>query len=292
MSIRDQPPIPFLSEAEIDRLLAIPSPPPLPLSPFPTYPVGYRAAMIRLRAKTPSTSHPLPSSTPPSGTPPLLPLPTLSPPLLLPFTVYSAGVSEVTLPPWKRLCIALGLRYEVGESSSAPTARPIGGYREDYGFDEMIEGMPGELATDKRELGRRLIEFVTTVRQDTNEIYRRLDDAQDDRSLMSGRLNMLYRDRRAHARTARLMETEARLSREASSTTHSKVTALRTTVLAQQAEIAGLRAADRTRQVQLVETLTLIRTLQTQVTVLQTQQGLASFPAQPDVPEDAGSSSS
>ncbi|GJR09121.1 hypothetical protein Tco_0791773 [Tanacetum coccineum] len=32
---------------------------------------------------------------------------------------------------------------------------------------------------------------------------------------MAGRLNMLYRDRRAHARTARLMETEAKMSREA-----------------------------------------------------------------------------
>ncbi|GJT07400.1 hypothetical protein Tco_0841862 [Tanacetum coccineum] len=50
---------------------------------------------------------------------------------------------------------------------------------------------------------------------DTNEIYGRLDDAQDDRSLMSGRLNMLFRDRRAHARTTLLMEREAILSREA-----------------------------------------------------------------------------
>ncbi|GJU85344.1 hypothetical protein Tco_1292890 [Tanacetum coccineum] len=50
---------------------------------------------------------------------------------------------------------------------------------------------------------------------DTNEIYTRLDDEQSERQLMAGRLNMLYRDRRAHARTARLMETEARMSREA-----------------------------------------------------------------------------
>ncbi|GKD22938.1 hypothetical protein Tco_1224641 [Tanacetum coccineum] len=60
-----------------------------------------------------------------------------------------------------------------------------------------------------------MTDFVMTVRQDTNEIYRRLDDAQDDRSLMSGQLNLLRRDRRAHARIARLMESEARLSREA-----------------------------------------------------------------------------
>ncbi|GKA48203.1 hypothetical protein Tco_0741161 [Tanacetum coccineum] len=280
--------------------------------------------MIRLRAETPFTSHPLPFSTPPSGTPPLLPipLPTLSPLLLLPSIDYKVGVSEVTLPPRKRLCIALGLRYEVGESSSAPTARPTRGFRADYGFvatlddeirrdperdvgygitdtwDEMLVGMPGAPATDDTELGRRLTDFVTTVRQDTDEIYGRLDDAQDDRSLMSGRLNMLFRDRRAHARTALLMEREARLSREAwgrsmdaSDTARSEVRALRTTVLAQQTEIAALRAADRARQAQLVETLRLMSTLQTQVTALQGQQGPASGPAQPEIPEEAGSSS-
>ncbi|GKB92526.1 hypothetical protein Tco_0964798, partial [Tanacetum coccineum] len=31
----------------------------------------------------------------------------------------------------------------------------------------------------------------------------------------AGWLNMLFRDRRTHARTARLMETEARMSKEA-----------------------------------------------------------------------------
>ncbi|GJX21362.1 hypothetical protein Tco_0224039 [Tanacetum coccineum] len=93
-------------------------------------------AMIWLRVETPSTSHLLPSRTPPSGTPPLLPipLPTPSPPMLLPSTVCRADVYEVTLPPQKRLYIALGPRFVVGESSSAPTARPIRGFRADYGF--------------------------------------------------------------------------------------------------------------------------------------------------------------
>ncbi|GJU76954.1 hypothetical protein Tco_1274024, partial [Tanacetum coccineum] len=59
---------------------------------------------------------------------------TPSPPLLLPSTIYRAGVSEVTLPPTKRLCITLGLRFKVGESSSAPTARPTREFRRDYGF--------------------------------------------------------------------------------------------------------------------------------------------------------------
>ncbi|GKE46920.1 hypothetical protein Tco_1478178, partial [Tanacetum coccineum] len=231
MYVRAQTPISLPSDTEVARLLAIPTPPPSPLYPLssplpqilspplpvsspslpasPTYPLGYRVAMIRLRAETPSTSHPLPSSTSPSGTPPLLPipLPTSSLPLLLPSTDYKAGVSEVTLPPRKRLCIALGSRYEVGESSSAPTARPTGGFRVDYGFVGTLD--------DEIRLSQRMTDFVTTVRQDTYEIYVRLDDAQDERLLMSGQLNILRRDRCAHARTARLMETEAKLSREA-----------------------------------------------------------------------------
>ncbi|GKD37396.1 hypothetical protein Tco_1257603 [Tanacetum coccineum] len=231
ISIRAQTPVSFPSNSEVARLLTIPTLPPLPLSPWlsplpqipspplpvsspvpvsppplpasPTYPLGYRSAMIRLRAETPSTSHPLPSSTLPSGTPPLLPipLPTPSPPLLLPSTNCRAGVFEVTLQPRKRLCIVLGLRYDVGESLSAPTARPIRGFSADYGFvatlddeirrdperevgysitstwDEMLVGMPGAPATDEIDLGQRLTNFVITVRQDTDEIYRRLDDA-------------------------------------------------------------------------------------------------------------------
>ncbi|GJT97889.1 ribonuclease H-like domain-containing protein [Tanacetum coccineum] len=193
----------------VHRILSPPLPvSSLPLPTSPTYPLGYGAAMIRLRAETPSTSHPLPSSIPPSGTPPILPLPTLSPPLLLPSTVCRAGVFEVTLPPRKRLCIASVPRYEVGESSSAPTARPTGGFRADYGF-------VGTLDDEIKQDLERYVDFVMTVRHDTDEIYVRLDDAQDERLLMSGQLNMLRRDRRAHARTARLMETEARLSREA-----------------------------------------------------------------------------
>ncbi|GJU26403.1 hypothetical protein Tco_1165024 [Tanacetum coccineum] len=353
MSIRDQPPTPFWFEAEIDRLLTIPSPPPLllsllssplpqilsppllvsspihvsppPLPASPIYPLGYRAAMTRLRAKSPSISHPIPlpspiiilhtrayvammrgtasstyilaslSKAPPSGTPPLLPipLPTPSPPLLLPSTVCRVGVSEVTLPPQNRLCIALDLRYEVVRVHLIPLLDPLEVLEQTMDLlllwmmrfgetlrDMLVMGLQilgmRWLRTCRRHqqrlilagLSQRMIDFVTTIRQDTYEIYVRLDDAQDDRSLMSGRLNMLYRDRRTHTRTALLIEREARLSHEAwvqsmdaSDIARSKVRALRTTVIAQQAEIGDLRAADRTRQAQLMETLTLMSTL-------------------------------
>ncbi|GKB23356.1 hypothetical protein Tco_0862757 [Tanacetum coccineum] len=215
---------------------------------------------------------------PPSWTQPLLPipLPISSSPLLLPSTDRRADRPEVCLPPRKRLCTALGPRYEIEESSSAPTARPTGGFRADYGFvatlddeirrdperdvgygitdtwDEILEGMPRAPATDETELGRRLTDFATMVRQDTYEIYGRLDEAQDARAVLSGRLNLLCRDRRAHAHTALLMEREARLSHEAwrlsmdaSDAARSEVIALHTTVLTHQTEILELRVADR-----------------------------------------------
>ncbi|GJV05920.1 hypothetical protein Tco_1343576 [Tanacetum coccineum] len=231
--------------------------------------------------------------TPPSGIPPLLPipLPTPLPLLLLPSTDCTQ----------KRLCITLGSRFEVSESSSAPTTRPTKDFRRDYGFvatldDEIRRDIEQDVGYGITDTWDEMVEAMQEAGYD--EIYGRLDDAQDDRSLMSGQLNLLRRDRRAHARTTRLMESEARLSREAwvqsmdaSDTARSEVRALRTTVLAQQTEIGDLRAADRRRQTQLTEALTLLRTLQTQMAALQSQQTPARDPAHPDVPEEAGSSS-
>ncbi|GJX80811.1 hypothetical protein Tco_0328960 [Tanacetum coccineum] len=111
--------------------------------------------------------------------------------------------------------------------------------------DTPSSGAPG---TKDTELGRRMTEFSTRVRQDMNEIYVKLDDEQTERQLMADRLNMLYRDRRAHARTALLMEIEARMSRDAwgrsmdaSDLARSEVMSLRTTVLGQQAKMAPKR---------------------------------------------------
>ncbi|GJZ24327.1 hypothetical protein Tco_0561786 [Tanacetum coccineum] len=135
-----------------------PAPPPSPIRSL-----DYRAAMIRMRAEAASTSHSLPlrppfilSSTRPNapslGIPPPLPIsvPTSSPPLLLPSASRREDRPEVTLPPRKRLGIALSPGYEVGESSStAAAARPTGGLRADYGF---VATMDMEIRRDpKRE---------------------------------------------------------------------------------------------------------------------------------------------
>ncbi|GKC61714.1 hypothetical protein Tco_1089312, partial [Tanacetum coccineum] len=54
-----------------------------------------------------------------------------TPPLHLLSTDRREDRPDVTLPPRKRLGIALGLRYEIEESSSAAAARPARGLRVD-----------------------------------------------------------------------------------------------------------------------------------------------------------------
>nr|GFC58074.1 hypothetical protein [Tanacetum cinerariifolium] len=229
ISIPAPVPMPAWTDSEVVRLLAISSPPASPLSPwsspppripFPPLPsiqsppspilapapppspirsLGYRAAMIRLRDEAASTSH--------------------SPPSQLPSASHKEDRPEVTLPPRKRLDIALGPMYEVGESSSAAAARPAGGFRADYGreimrdperevgygitdsWDEIVETLQGAPVSTDTELGGNVREFETRVRQDMDEIYSRLDDEQTKRQLLAGRLNMLFMDRRAHAYT-------------------------------------------------------------------------------------------
>ncbi|GJX41899.1 hypothetical protein Tco_0256889 [Tanacetum coccineum] len=242
----------------------IPSPPLLVSSPVrvlspsppasPIRPLGYRAAMIRLRAEAASTSHSLPLPPPIilSHTRPDAPS-SGRPPLLLPSTNRREDRPKVTLPPQKRLGIALVPTYEVGESSSAVAARPAGGLRADYGFlaimdreimrdlerdvgygitdswDEIVEAMQGAPASADTKLGRHMTELETRVR-----------------------------DKHAHARTARLMEAEARMPREA---------------WGRSMDVSDLARAE------------------TQVEELQRQQGPAKGPAQPELPEEAGSSS-
>nr|GFB34453.1 hypothetical protein [Tanacetum cinerariifolium] len=236
-------PMPAWSDSEVVRLIAMSSPPSLPLFPW-------------------------------SSPPPQIPFPPLPPILSPPSPVEDRP--NVTLPPRKRLGIALGLGYEVGESSPAAAARPAGGLRADYDFvatmdreimrdperevgygitkswDEIVETLQGAPVSTDTELGGYMREFETRVRQDTDEIYMRLDDEQSERQLLAGRLNMLFRDRRAHAYTRHLMETEARLSREA------------------WGQVIALQA---------------------HVTALQGQQGLVGGPTQPKLPGKAGSSS-
>ncbi|GKD28602.1 hypothetical protein Tco_1239380, partial [Tanacetum coccineum] len=173
ISIRPEAPMPFPSEEEVERLLALPPPTPSPLislsppsaeerlarclvapalpsSPLPIVPhpygspnhvrapPGFRAAMGRLRASSPSTHHllrpSLPLPPPPSSlhlAPPVLtsPLPPLLKSLFIPPVDHMEDIPKAELPPHKRLCLTTPIsRYEVGESSTA-VLRPTGGRR-------------------------------------------------------------------------------------------------------------------------------------------------------------------
>nr|GFA35339.1 hypothetical protein [Tanacetum cinerariifolium] len=330
ISIPASVPMPAWTDSEIVRLLAISSPPASPLSPcsspppqipFPPLPpilsppspvltpapppspirsLGYRAAMIQLRDEAASTSH--------------------SPPLQLPSASRREDRPKVTLQTRKRLDIALGPRYEVGESSYA-AARPAEGFRADYGFvatmdreimrdperevsygitdswDEIVETLQGAPVSTDKELGGYVREFETRVKQDTDEIYIRLDDEQTKRQLLAGWLNMLFKDRHA------------------SDLVHGEVMSLRTTILGQMSEIRELQAADRRRQTVISELLRIdhrrsteilelrtalqgqvtalqgqVTALSTQVTILQGQQGLAGDHTHSELPEETGGS--
>ncbi|GKC56759.1 hypothetical protein Tco_1084357, partial [Tanacetum coccineum] len=118
MSIRPQTPILLPSEAEVERLLALPIPPPSPLSPWsyplphiPSPPLPPPPSSLHLPPHVP-TSLPLPSS-------PLPPLPTS---LFIP-------------PPVNR-------REDILE------AEPTGGHRADYGF---IGTMDAEIKRQRAE---------------------------------------------------------------------------------------------------------------------------------------------
>ncbi|GJR28091.1 hypothetical protein Tco_1104323 [Tanacetum coccineum] len=332
-SIRSPGARPFLSEEVAERLLALPTPPPSPLSP-------YSSPLPQI----PSPPLPIPSQPPNSPTYVEGSLGSRAAGIrqrdALPSPIHETEMPEICLPLRKRPCRTTpGPGYEVGESSAAGTARQVGPAtaRADlYGFADMLDAAPGRQTS--RELGygitdtwddlvgaiqeiapttlegvnQRVTELVTTVDQEDEIIYSQLDDARYDRALLRARVNMLYRDRPFHRRTALLMEEEARLSRaawarsmDACDQVHSEGISLRTTVMAQQSEITELQAADRRRQSvisdllkadyrrqrQLVEALKIVKSLKTQMIELQRQQGPAKDPAEPELPEEASSSS-
>nr|GFB58776.1 hypothetical protein [Tanacetum cinerariifolium] len=159
----------------------------------------------------------------------------------------------------------------------AAAARPAGGFRADYSFvatvdreimryperkigygitdswDEIVETLQGAPVSTDTKLGGYVREFEMRVRHDTDESYMR----------------------RAHAYTRQLMETEARMSREAwvratdaSDVVHGEVMSLRTTVLGQmrQTVILELLRIDHRRSTEISKLRT---ALQGQVTALQ-----------------------
>ncbi|GKB78421.1 hypothetical protein Tco_0963186 [Tanacetum coccineum] len=82
---------------------------------------------------------------------------------------------------------ALTGRFEVGESSSAVTARQTGhtlDHKVDYGFsytlDSSIYAFESRAMTVVREVNERVTDLAITKSQDAHELYVHCEDAQDD----------------------------------------------------------------------------------------------------------------
>ncbi|GKE95051.1 hypothetical protein Tco_1579906, partial [Tanacetum coccineum] len=160
ITVRLQASISLPPEAEVERLLVMPTPsssPPISLSPpFAKERHARCTAPLALSSPPPVPSPLLPSSGCPTQiqtlmmtstqalidvvtvalpSPPLTPLP---PSLYIPPPVDRRNdLPESRQPPRKRLCLStLGSRYEVGESF---TARPIGGRGIYYGFVSTVD---------------------------------------------------------------------------------------------------------------------------------------------------------
>nr|GFB42113.1 hypothetical protein [Tanacetum cinerariifolium] len=150
---------------------------------------------------------------------PILPIPltTASPPLQLPSSDRRADRPEVTLPPRKRLSIVHRLGYEAGESSVA-AARPI---EEDIGYgirDTWIDSRDvaeEEALTTLERVNTRVTELAAVQEQDTQDIYGVMEDAQGRQRKIFQRVEALVYDSQNHYETGRLVDQEARCSREA-----------------------------------------------------------------------------
>ncbi|GJW07495.1 hypothetical protein Tco_1569918 [Tanacetum coccineum] len=208
ITVRLQASISLPPEADVERLLVMPTLPPSPLNSLSPPSAGECLA----RCMTPSTH----SSPPPMLSPLLLsfgcptqiqthriastqalvdavtitlpspPLPPLPPSLYIPPPVDRRDdIPESEQPPRKRSCLfALGPSYEVKESS---TARPTRGQGVDNGdtWVDLAEAVPEIASMTVGEVNTRVTELAELHEHDTLDLYALLEDAQDSRTRLS-----------------------------------------------------------------------------------------------------------
>ncbi|GJV45117.1 putative reverse transcriptase domain-containing protein [Tanacetum coccineum] len=176
---------------QVDRLLAIPTPPSSPLSPW--------SSQLPHIPSPPLPSLPLPS-------PPLPPLPAS---LFIPLPVdHREDTPKAELPSCKRLCLtAPTSRFEVGKSSTA-TARPTGGHRVNYGFISTLDAKIRCQRAEKVGHGIRDV-WVDPAESVEEDIYVVIEDVQDRQTRLSQRVDVLVEDTEFHQETVLLMEQEA-----------------------------------------------------------------------------------
>nr|GEX81179.1 hypothetical protein [Tanacetum cinerariifolium] len=297
ITIRLQAAISFPPEAEVERLLAMPTPSPSPLASLSPPSAGEHLA----RCTTPDAS----------------PLP---PPLHMP-------------SPRKRLCLStVGSRYEVGESS---TAKPTGGLGINYGFVSTLDvearrrGI-GEVGYGIRDTWVDLTETVPEIAPMTMEEVntKRVDLLMDDKIAHQETIQIVeekaYAAREAWAHSIGLSQAvhyelqthrEQVYAHEFQLQTYQTQLQLQSTLIQtqhqlhkthfqmQQTEIAELRETDRRRQAQMVETLRVMEDMRREMGDMQAELlalrgqprrarqpgGDARVPNHQDAPKDADS---
>ncbi|GKB51531.1 hypothetical protein Tco_0902284 [Tanacetum coccineum] len=242
ISIRPEAPMPFPSEEEVERLLALP--PPQPSLLISLSPPSVEERLARCLAAPALPSSPLPIVPHPYGSPNHVRAPpgfraAMASLFIPPPVDRREDIPEAELPPRKRLCpTAPTSRYEVGESLTA-APRPTGGHRADYRF---IGTMDAEIRRQRAEevgygirdvwvdpteaveevapttlegVNARVTELAAVQEQDTQDIYVVIEDGQDRQTQLFQRVDGLVEDRQFHYETARLLDHEALVSREA-----------------------------------------------------------------------------
>nr|GEZ33771.1 hypothetical protein [Tanacetum cinerariifolium] len=237
ITIRPQTSISLPPEAEVERLLAMPTPSPSPLTSLS--PPSVRERLARCISPAALPSPPLPPSSYP-----------------LPLVDRRDGIPESEQPPRKRLCLStLGSRYRgIGEL----------GYEIRDTWIDPTEAVPEMATMTLEKVNTRVTQLVELHEHDTQDLYALLEDAQDGRTRISHqvamdsqRFDLLMGDRMTLHETVWIVEEEAYAAREAwaqsvwlSQTVHHELQILREQVYAQEYQLQTHQA-----QLQLQSTL-------------------------------------
>nr|GFA05923.1 hypothetical protein [Tanacetum cinerariifolium] len=194
ITVRLQAFISLPPEAEVERILAMPTPPPSPLASLSPPSAGERLA----RCTAPSAH----SSPPPAlidAVTAVLPLPPLPPPLYIsPPVDRMDDVPKTEMPPRKSTLDAEARRRGI---------RDVGYGIRDTWVDP-TEAVPEIAHMTLGEVNTRVTELFELHEHDTHDLYALLEDAQDSRTRISQRVTMdsqrvdlLMEDRIAHQET-------------------------------------------------------------------------------------------
>nr|GEX14832.1 hypothetical protein [Tanacetum cinerariifolium] len=206
ITIRPHTSISLPPEAEVERLLAMPTPSPSPLTSLSPPSAGESLA----RCMAPAT----------------LPSPPLPPSLYPPLVDRRDGIPESEQPPRKRLCLStLGFR-EVGYGIRDTLIDPV-------------EAVPEMAPTTLEKVNTRVTELVELHEHDTQDLYALIEDAQDGRTRISQRVVM--DSQRTHQTQLQLqstlIQTQHQLHETHSQMQQTEMAGLRKTDRVQQSQI-------------------------------------------------------